>query len=503
MAREWRFDRANIVCVLKLRSIGTASWVLCCLALVSCAVDVAGPGSEDPSLPRVGSRAEAARICAMDKTVAGIDVSYWQGPDIDWDRVATTDNKYVFIRASYGTTLVDKYFARNWKEAERVGLLRGAYHFFLPGRDPIVQADLFLKTMGPLKPGDLPPVLDVEDADGVGPAAFATAIRKWVNRVREVTGVMPIIYTRYYFWREQLADSDEWADAPLWTAHYTKECPLSPDPWSSWDFWQYSDTGRTAGISGNVDQNIFNGSLAKLKELTVGAQECPSVPAEGRIIDNDDPCFLPTGPIEYWRSVSEGYDGSLLWTNTTDKAQTVNGCEWTLNFEQAGRYTVAAHTSKPWSQATNAKYRIETADGAKNSVVDQSAVQGWNPLGVYAFEANKPYRISVGDNTGTPTSEEVKLTCDALQVEPDQGLDTMTPGSETPPVTEPPTEEPTTPPVDRDPGADPNQPPPTYYGGELTGGCQLRSAEGAERWSALVPVVGLLLVARRRRRRNG
>jgi GH25 family lysozyme M1 (1,4-beta-N-acetylmuramidase) len=34
-----------------------------------------------------------------------------------------------------------------------------------------------------------------------------------------------------------------------------------------WTFWQYTATGRVAGVTGNVDRNNFNGTRARLIAL--------------------------------------------------------------------------------------------------------------------------------------------------------------------------------------------------------------------------------------------
>lgn len=61
---------------------------------------------------------------------AGIDVSMYQC-HIDWPIVAQS-KKFVFIKATDGATFVDPYFAFNWSSAKKVGMIRGAYHFFGP-----------------------------------------------------------------------------------------------------------------------------------------------------------------------------------------------------------------------------------------------------------------------------------------------------------------------------------------------------------------------------------
>jgi hypothetical protein len=42
-------------------------------------------------------------------------------------------------------------------------------------------------------------------------------------------------------------------------------CPDTPTPWTSWKFWQNADNGSVSGISGAVDTDEFNGTLAQLQ----------------------------------------------------------------------------------------------------------------------------------------------------------------------------------------------------------------------------------------------
>ena len=36
-----------------------------------------------------------------------------------------------------------------------------------------------------------------------------------------------------------------------------------------WKFWQHTDTGHLPGITGEVDFNVYNGSMYDLRRLTV------------------------------------------------------------------------------------------------------------------------------------------------------------------------------------------------------------------------------------------
>ena len=99
----------------------------------------------------------------------GIDVSHYQR-DVNWPAVASSEVEFCFIKATERTAWVDDYFERNWRAAQDVGLFRGAYHFARVGADAKAQAAHFFSVVGGLGFRDLPPVLDLEDADGHSPA---------------------------------------------------------------------------------------------------------------------------------------------------------------------------------------------------------------------------------------------------------------------------------------------------------------------------------------------
>jgi GH25 family lysozyme M1 (1,4-beta-N-acetylmuramidase) len=227
------------------------------------------------------TRQEAlSAACAAGSTVRGIDVSYYQGA-IDWDRVAESGSGgFAFIRVSDGREFQDSRFERNWAEAQRVGVPRGTYQFFRPSQDPIAQAELLLERMGPLQPGDLPPVLDLETTSGMSASSVRSRARQWLDHVEEALGVKPIIYTSPYFWRDSVGAPSWGAEYPLWLAHYTSGCPLLPEPWSRWDMHQYTDSGAVPGIAGGVDTNRFNGSVQDLEGLRVAGDTAGTIPVE-------------------------------------------------------------------------------------------------------------------------------------------------------------------------------------------------------------------------------
>jgi len=216
----------------------------------------------------VGDAEFAATVCADGETVEGIDVSRWQ-EDIDWPAVAGDGIKWAIARAAYGTDK-DTWFDQNWPAMKQAGLVRGAYQWFLPQNDPVEQAQFLLDTMGPLGPNDLPPVADVEDDGGQSAATVRARLHQWVDHIVSKTGRKPIIYSGKYFWQDYVG-GDEFTDLPYWIPNYSADCPNLPDgAWGDWHFFQYTSTGSVNGVSGNVDRDVFNGSLAELKALAGG-----------------------------------------------------------------------------------------------------------------------------------------------------------------------------------------------------------------------------------------
>jgi lysozyme len=201
-------------------------------------------------------------------TIHGIDVSKYQRK-VSWKHVREMkeDNislGFVFMKATEGVLSVDEQFDRNWKQAGKEKLIRGAYHFFIPGKNPKVQAINFMQKVK-LKAGDLPPVLDVEQAYGVKAPALRKDVKEWLRIVEQKYGVRPIIYTNVDFYKNYLAG--EFDEYPLWVAHYfAKDRPRINREWL---FWQHSEQGRVNGIESFVDFNVFSGDSLKFESIRI------------------------------------------------------------------------------------------------------------------------------------------------------------------------------------------------------------------------------------------
>lgn len=201
-------------------------------------------------------------------SIHGIDVSRYQQM-ITWEEVKAMQVEnvrigFAFIKATEGIGNVDKQFYRNWKRSKQAGVIRGAYHFFIASKDGKMQAENFIKEVK-LEPGDLPPVLDVEQRSGVSAAELKKEVKKWLATVEEFYKVRPIIYTNVDFYNQNLGN--EFDRFPLWIAHYYE--PHEPRIKRDWHFWQHNDEGRVNGIFPKVDFNVFVGDSIEFGNLLV------------------------------------------------------------------------------------------------------------------------------------------------------------------------------------------------------------------------------------------
>ncbi len=202
-------------------------------------------------------------------TVHGIDVSRYQ-QRIDWEKVAQMrvgDKRihFAFIKATEGSWIRDPFFDYNWEHSKRMGILRGAYHYFLPDIDPKDQARHFIRAVR-LRSGDLPPVVDVEESRGMTPKQVRQYLKIFLEHLRRHYGVRPIIYTSRDFYKVHFANQPEFRPYAFWIAHYYVGKLTLPDN-STWHFWQHNDQGRVSGIEGRVDFNVFQGDSIALRKL--------------------------------------------------------------------------------------------------------------------------------------------------------------------------------------------------------------------------------------------
>jgi lysozyme len=189
--------------------------------------------------------------------VRGVDVSHHQGP-IDWARVRGSGKAFAFIKATEGADFRDTRFSENWREARAQGLVTGAYHFFTFCSPGVAQAENFL-AVAPLDAPVLPLAVDVEFTGNCVGWESVEEIRRelqaFVGRVQARVGQSPLLYTTEEVRLELIPV--ELHEHPYWLRSLWGE----PGGAARLQFWQYSDTGKVPGITGEVDLNVFMGAL--------------------------------------------------------------------------------------------------------------------------------------------------------------------------------------------------------------------------------------------------
>lgn len=200
----------------------------------------------------------------------GIDVSKWQGVP-DWRQVVGDAQhiKFVFVKATQGTTYTDAHFDSNCKGANSVGLDVGAYHFY-DGSDPVAQANHFVSVVKPeLLKREL--VFDLEsNPSNLSNAALTDAAVAFFNQVSALTG-RPKDQLALYTNKSYLAklDLSKLAGIRIWIAAYGVADPGVANA----EYWQNSETGHVAGISGYVDIDV---EFAPPANVTVASQSAPA-----------------------------------------------------------------------------------------------------------------------------------------------------------------------------------------------------------------------------------
>lgn len=199
--------------------------------------------------------------------VKGIDVSH-HNPILNWENVMEQGISFAYIKATEGTSHVDRNYPFNYDLARKANVRVGSYHFYtftLSGKE---QAKHFLST-AKFEAGDLLPAIDVEHS----PANPYSKDKKYISEViKELKvleesiydrfGIHPIIYTNRDCYK--LYINGNFPNNLIWM------CDLHREPSEdikNWRIWQFSHKGQIHGIDGDIDLNYYRYDFSEFKEL--------------------------------------------------------------------------------------------------------------------------------------------------------------------------------------------------------------------------------------------
>lgn len=215
--------------------------------------------------------------------IDGVDTAKYQHPDgapIDWDSLRASGVEFATVKATRGLNVTDEYLATDLEAARAAGLAVAPYHFYT-GESPdtgAAQADRFIdavRTAGYTgqRPGDLPPVLDLErmdDGTGRCPVHGTVAdVGAWLDRVEAAFGRKPVIYTQKSFLDDCMGSTTAFAEYQLQLADYRQSItePPLPNGAGTWLMWQYTAAALFDGIKAPVTADVFNGTQDDLDRL--------------------------------------------------------------------------------------------------------------------------------------------------------------------------------------------------------------------------------------------
>jgi len=360
----------------------------------------------------------AAVPVAMADRPDGCDVSHWNG-DItvsEWQQAYNAGKVFAFCKASQGTWYTDTEFYDNMTRAPQAGVLIGPYHFAEPQYNSAVdEADYFVSVAGDyITNGYLRPVLDLEWGSELSKAALSAWVNDWMDRVEELTGVEPIIYTNTNYATYELDSSV--ADRDLWIAQYWYD----PDPengepsigvFNSWAFWQWTESCSIPGIGSSEDCDVFNGTMSELEANFVIGGGSGSPPA-AFIVESR------SGGQHY-----ANYSETGTWGNNNSYKSSAPGCtagighRWcTLNSEsktavfrftptQDGTYEIfttnctTSNSGNPLIHQVEHEFGTANVGVCQNTTCSPNAVNVWYSLGEYVLYADTEYTVTLNGDT--------------------------------------------------------------------------------------------------------
>lgn len=211
----------------------------------------------------------------------GIDISKHQGVGHNY-ALMQASTEYVLIKATEGWSYTDNAFVRNWQGVS--GHNRGAYAYVWLDLDPLRQANHLIDTVtraGANWHFDRL-VLDLEKSGhGLNKAEVSRRVLVMMERIKDVTGRYPILYSRArWVDANMLINDSRLIYADWWLAYYRKALPdpqftpemPSPPPLPrgvrTWLIHQTSEkgNGRAVGVvSRYVDLNRWNGASMQVQ----------------------------------------------------------------------------------------------------------------------------------------------------------------------------------------------------------------------------------------------
>lgn len=200
----------------------------------------------------------------------GVDVSYWQGTKVDWQKVKDSGYTFAILRVGYSGKK-DTTFEENYKKAKEVGIKVGVYMYCYAVTESAAVCDaedvtkwLDGKTL------EYPVFYDMEDDYknmylGKLNNNQRTAVGLAFVKKMQENGFYTGIYANKNWFENKLNLTEIKAKCDcLWIAQYPYSVSDYSKYYGQYDIWQYASDGSVSGIDGNVDVNVSYLDFSKI-----------------------------------------------------------------------------------------------------------------------------------------------------------------------------------------------------------------------------------------------
>lgn len=245
-------------------------------------------------------------------TVYGLDISHYQ-TGLKLSTAKDQGFDFVIAKLTEGDNITDPQFTKFRDAAKAEGVLFAGYHFLTTSSDPVKQAQYAVSKLGDKS---IPIMVDVE-GKGSSKPTIAHA-KKFIDAVTAAGGRVSLIYLPHWYWQGVLKSPSIAALSPYLVASnyvagtgygsvlYKKVPSTVWNPYGGHTplILQFTDEGIYTGYSGNVDFDVYKGTLAELKRLNV-FKDWSAVTTPTRKFDR-----IPSRDTR-----NADYPVSLLWTD--------------------------------------------------------------------------------------------------------------------------------------------------------------------------------------------
>jgi len=184
----------------------------------------------------------------------GIDISMWQGTNIDFNKVKASGIDYVIIRGGYGryASQKDPTFEANYKKAKAAGLDVGVYwySYAVTPAEAVQEASTCIAAIKG-KSFEYPIYYDLEEQSQflTGKSNCSNIVTAFCNEL-EAHGYFAGLYISRSPLQSYIT-TEVASRYALWVAEYGTRLNYS----GSVGMWQFTDRGSVNGINGNVDRD--------------------------------------------------------------------------------------------------------------------------------------------------------------------------------------------------------------------------------------------------------